>query len=902
MTDASPVEQDTQHQQPRELPSSETLDLQYPQLLLQASFASLLSSSFSSASQSRILPMPASEHSLSESWASLSEADYTPDEDSRSEITGTFSLLGTTPSEGLQSDEEQEDIHEPEEGHDEAPTDSDDPAELPTPIQTSISQLHDAQPYDSTYTIGAPSPNAIKFVEAESRPIGHGRVDLMHSVKVFDEKEKARLAKDIAKVHRAVQLNGTIRMTTSQGSIRRDRPFRLLYGGSPRATETRAEILKKVGDVLVASSSVDMRHNLDASRYHVIPSEFGPGSSPNYAELIPLQFQQMIVDECVSAVAFKQDSAHTQIRLKYKGGQLTLSVWDGAAYRVPRGSGWDPPDLAIIFVSESDDNERQLFSGRLNEFTSRHHIPTLVVRDENDWSASYDYIVPDRRSLHMCVESRTTGILQLLPIDLSSFINLDAGQLNKHIACLCAIYAQDADRQREAPKPKSTQELQQTSGDVEKNLSKSIVAQNRAKAYWVKHEDTIYKALQVSAGIFLLILGFSFCRETLVLLAAYFSGASSMSSIAPSTTALSSQSAASMITTSAIRPTTVAFVSTMGLPNKPSVGGLTATGLEKDLARLVSEAAETYNKSDKFQVQILGDGHVVVKAPQRLLGKKKSPRITVSVMRGSTEVPSNTSKLFEGLYTVKIAREHANGLLNVTIAVKKPAITEAHELDFGQPWIPADKLRDAFDHLWRPIWERVAIFDDHPGVKISNVLANAQGRLQSASASGMGIARNLTTQYGPSLRKLSKAGQSKSQGLYTDAVQHAQAAAQAVGRETYTELQQLRTASRIAGQEASAIAHKFLADVSARISQVRERAGSIDLDQVRDKLIRSEMLADAQERARKMTDGITRKVKSRRELVKAAQAARRKGRAEKKCKKRSDKKPWHSNVRINFGL
>lgn len=845
--------------------------------------------------------MPASEHSLSESWASLSEADYNPDEDARSETTGRFSLLDTTPSDDLHSDEEHEDIDEPQNNHEEVATDTHGYVEQPTPIQTSVARLADPQPYDSTSTIGAPSPNAIRFVEADLGPMGHGRVDLMHSVKVFDEKEKSQLAKSIPKVHRAVQLNGTIRMTTSRDSIRRDRPFRLLYGGSPRVSETRAEILKKVGDVLVASTSADMRHNLDASRYHVIPSEFGPGSSPNYAELIPLQFQQMIVDECVSAEAFKQDSAHSQIQLKYKGGQLMLSIWDGTTYRVPKGSGWDPPDLAIIFVGESDDNVRKLFSGRLNEFTSRHHIPTLVIRDENDWSISYDYIVPDRRSLHMCVESRATGILQLLPIDLSSFINLDAGQLNKHIACLCAIYDQDAERQKQALKPKSTQISRDTTGDVEKNLSKSIMAQNRTKAFLAKHDDDIKRTLGVSAGILVLIIGFSFCRAVFVLIAASFGGAASVSGVVPSITALSSSSVTSVVTTTAMTPTTVASMSTAGLHDKASVIGLTAPGVDKNLARLVSEAAEIRNKSDNFQVQILGDGHVVVKAPQRLLAKKKTPRITVTVMRGSSEVPSNISWLFEGLYTVKIAREHANGLLNVTIAVKKPAITETYELDFGQPWIPADKLKDAFDHLWRPIWERVTNLDNHIGVRLSNILADAQGRLQSVSTNSMSIARNLAAQYDPLLRKLSKTGQSKSQSLCTDAMYHAQAAAQTLGRETYAELRQLRTVSVAAGQEASTIAHKAFADASACIGHLRELAGSIDLEQVRNKFIRSETLADAQDRARRMADGVVRKFKARREQVKAKKVDRRKNRGEKKCRKRSDKKPWHSNVRI-FGL
>jgi hypothetical protein len=904
MTDVSPPvhdsEQEHEHERALETPASGEVDLRYPQILLQASFASLLSSSFPSTAETQLATMPMSEHSLSESWTSLSEADYGPDEDTRSQTTGVVSLLDTTASEDSHSEAEHEDASETDDDEDEedqAAANTQEPAEPSTPIRTSVAQLRDAQPYDSTSTIGAPSPNAIKFLEADLWPMT-GRVDLMHSVKVFDEKERADLVRYIPKVHRAAQLNGTIRMTTSRGSLRRDRPFRLLYSGSPLAAETRAEILKKIGDVLVASSDLNIRHDMNASRYHVIPSEFGPGSSPNYAELIPLQFQQMIVDECIAAEAFKQESTHSQIQLKYKGGHSILSLWDGATYRVPKGSGWDPPDLAVIFVREGDGTERQLFSGRLNEFTSRHHIPTLVIRDDNDWSSSYDYIIPDRRSLHMCVESRATGILQILPIDLSSFINLDASQLNKHIACLCEIYDQDAERKKIALKLRQAPSSREIAGDVEKNLSKSIVAQNRTKAFLVKHENAINKAWQFSVGILLLILGLSICKELVVALAAFFGGVSSLTGFAPSTTH-SIQPTVSMVTTTAIIPTSVASVSTISIQNKVSSVALTAPNLDKELARLVSDAAAVHNESDNFQVQILGDCHVIVKAPQRLLGKKKPPKVVISVTRGSAEVPSNTSKLFEGLYTVKIDREHANGLLNVTIVVKKPFITETCELEFGQPWMPADKLKEAIKHFWLPIRDHADLFEQDPRITLGNVLATAQDNLQALSTFGVSLVSNIT-QYGPSVRNLSYTTQSKSQDLYTNTVHRAKVVTQAFGRQTHAELQQLGQMSHVASQRASTLARDLFAGLSARIVSIRDAAGHLDLEDIRDKLVRSETMAEAQERARKLSNDVSHKVKAHREKVKAKKAERRKTRAERKMKKREGRKAWHDNVRVNF--
>lgn len=906
MTDVSPLVQTPNQDNSHEKPTSGAVevDLRYPQILLQASFASLLSSSFPAPAESQVTTMPASDHSLSESWTSLSEADYAQDEDSRSEATGVMSLLDTNASEDSRSEVEQEeasDMDDDEEQEQDAIS-MQERVELPTPVQTSVAQLREPQPYDSTSTIGAPSPNAIKFVEAELWP-RTGRVDLMHSVKVFDEEEKAHLAKHIPKALRAAQLNGTIRMTTSRRSIRCDRPFRLLYSGSPLATETRAEILKKVGDVLVASSDLNIRHDMNASRYHVIPSEFGPGSSPNYAELIPLQFQQMIVDECIVAEAFKEEpthGTHSQIQLKYKSGLSILSLWDGSTYQVPRGGGWDPPDLAIIFVREDDGVERQLFSGRLTEFTSRHDIPTIVIRDDNDWSSSYDYIVPDRRSLHMCVESRATGILQILPIDLSSFVNLDAGQLNKHIACLCEIYDQDAERKKIALKLRMTPESREAAGDVEKNLSKSIMAQNRTKAFLVKHEDAINKIWQLSVGMLLLVLGLSICKEFLVFLAALVGGASSMTGVAPSTTIQSIQPIASVITTTAVIPTSIASVSTASIQTKPSAVGMTALTMDTELARLVSDAAAVRNKSDNFQVQILGDGHVIVKAPERLLGKKKSPKVTISILRGSVEVPSNASKLFDGLYSVKIDREHANGILNVTISVKKPSITETHELEFGQPWIPAGRFRDAIRQFWQPFRDQVDLLRVDPRVTLTNVLATAQENLQAVSSFGASLVSNVTVHYGPAVQNLSHAAQSKSQDLYTDSVRRAKVVAEAVGRETYDELQQISEISHLARKQVSAFAYKLYATISARVAYLRDHTTYVDLDTLRDRTIRSETLAEAQERAQKIADDVVNKVSARRENRKARKLERRNEKIEKQLKKREGEKAWHENVRVNF--
>jgi hypothetical protein len=120
--------------------------------------------------------------------------------------------------------------------------------------------------------------------------------------------------------------------------------------------------------------------------------------------------------------------------------------------------------------------------------------------------------------------------------------------------------------------------------------------------------------------------------------------------------------------------------------------GLTKLDSPSDLTELISsKSLRAVNKSDHFQVHVIGDSHIVVKAPWGFKAKNKSSPFTVIVLRGDQVLDSTLSKVFDGIYTVSVDHEEAYGPLNVTIRRHKSSHVEGHEIDFGAQWLKVEE-------------------------------------------------------------------------------------------------------------------------------------------------------------------------------------------------------------------
>jgi hypothetical protein len=97
---------------------------------------------------------------------------------------------------------------------------------------------------------------------------------------------------------------------------------------------------------------------------------------------------------------------------------------------------------------------------------------------------------------------------------------------------------------------------------------------------------------------------------------------------------------------------------------------------------------EISKPTDIFEIQVVGDCHLVIKPPSRHAAARRQPKFSVQVSRRGQPLQYELSKLFEGVYSLKLAREEAYGLVNVTITtVSKPPTVQVVPVDLGIPWL-----------------------------------------------------------------------------------------------------------------------------------------------------------------------------------------------------------------------
>ncbi|KAF7616052.1 hypothetical protein AFLA_009555 [Aspergillus flavus NRRL3357] len=232
---------------------------------------------------------------LSESWATLSASDVHSEDGSRSEQTDVGSLIDQAGPDDVASIDEQYSGSEVD-GNEDDDYDSKSNVfgsqELPALFPQIRGSIDDSN--ITTKTAFRQSTESIEFAEPEKWPEVE-QVELKHTIRMFEGIEADELKSQFSINLRDSILTATVQQTMTKKSLDTDKPFRVLYIGDP---EFRNIILDKIGDVLVSSTCSDFESSsTESSRYHVVPTSFGTGAVPNFAELLPIHVQ-LIVDEC----------------------------------------------------------------------------------------------------------------------------------------------------------------------------------------------------------------------------------------------------------------------------------------------------------------------------------------------------------------------------------------------------------------------------------------------------------------------------------------------------------------------------------------------------------------------------------------------------------------------------
>lgn len=236
-----------------------------------------------------------------------------------------------------------------------------------------------------------------------------------------------------------------VRQTMSGQKLVPDGPFRVIYVGDPVAKEA---IMQKLGSTLAAFST-NSSHSLEkaSSRYSVVPiSSFGQRRSPEVL-LVDSVGLEISVQDCVNASFSRVEGGNDSISLTLSDNKLVTSAWSSLESRFAvstRQGVWQLPHVAVFYLSDSDSICTKQTRRFTRAFMSRHRIKCLTIAQTQILTGRAEAVTLDYSTPHLCLETvnadqSKSSVVSRLPVDTSTFLQIDATQLNRNLAGLVEV-------------------------------------------------------------------------------------------------------------------------------------------------------------------------------------------------------------------------------------------------------------------------------------------------------------------------------------------------------------------------------------------------------------------------------------------------------------------------------
>ena len=591
---------------------------------------------------------------------------------------------------------------------------------------------------------------AIEFVEPSITNLNFSRpLEVSHTLNIIDAQDTPvsnfyldMLERGSGKVAVTVRQN-----MASHGLQLRGRPYKILYIGD---SSMRDVIVQKIATALAVSlndSSFPTAEKSRPSKFNVVPiSAFGEETSPEVV-LIDSSGLEMSIEECSFASFARDEGGNDTIRMQLCDGSQVASSWSRSKFVI--SNDWRIPDIAIICTSERDSVAMKQTRRIARSFMSRHKIQTIVITETSHSDFHADAIALDYLTPHIRLESlESLGQNRIqngrcLPIDLATFLSIDAGQMNRNLACLDAdrgspkdcVLPSVAKSRRSSHDRLSFQEIYDAFvTDIRKDGLKGL---NRYE-YMAGFAVILMSVLGIVVVGFGLpgILGASRVLSSRVLP----TNVVSTSALGVSTSTIATAAPLSLPGLSVL-----AGSSASSTPARVSPAGSLSTDI--DIASFLLDAYTLApNKSEQFKVHVLGDCHIVLRPPHWFGKTKKAPKLLFKITRGDKTLEHQMAILFDGVYALQIPREESYGVLNVAVWTEsKPKIEESFEVDFGSSWFKVVGWKKASRILTETISRdlhsvktSLGIFYDHTKTRLSKSIHQrrasivAQGEAEKA--------------------------------------------------------------------------------------------------------------------------------------------------------------------------
>lgn len=561
------------------------------------------------------------------------------------------------------------------------------PSNPPSRRQSDVLALSDQVPMEKLYK----EQEAIEFIEPSITNLNFQKpFEVSHTLKIIDGQDAA-----VSKIYgnmlarRSGKVAVTVRQTLASHSLQlRARPYKILYVGD---SSMRDVVVQKIATALAASlnhSSSPNSQKPRPSKFNVVPiSAFGEDTSPEVV-LIDSSGLEMSVEECSFASFAKTEGGNDTISMQLTDGSQVVSSWSGSNFLI--SNNWRIADIAVICSSESDSVAVKQTRRIARSFMSRHAVQTIAITKASYSGSHADAITLDYLTPHIHLESlehmghSRTQTVRRLPIDLATFLRIDAGQLNRNLACLTA--ARGYSKGYAPPKAAKSRKTSHDRLSV-KEIYDAFVADIRKDGLkgLNRYEYMAGFVVMLISVLSMVVVGFGL---TGIL------GASRVSNSRVFPTSVASNPALS-ISTSTIAtaaplslPSLSALAASLASSTPARVSPVKSLSTDVDIASFLLDAHTLApNKSDEFKVHVLGDCHIVLRPPHWFSSMKKNPKLLFKVTRGGKTLKHHISTLFDRVYAMQIPSEDSYGVLNIKVWTEsKPKIEEKFEVDFGSSW------------------------------------------------------------------------------------------------------------------------------------------------------------------------------------------------------------------------
>lgn len=543
--------------------------------------------------------------------------------------------------------------------------------------------------------------------------VGAETVAVKHTVRDYDEAQTALIAHQMNLHSPPTRMVASIRQTMAKSGLSLKSPLRILYIGSHAAKE---EIIHKIASS-VAASVTDKSRSASGGRssqlFTVVPvGAFGSEKAPEI-ELMHSSGCQINVEDCTSAVNMRYEDEPGRpdvIKLSLEDNVTYHSVWDKSGEFIVEPA-WDLPHIAIFYCAHTDTPETKRTRTFAKTFMNRHKVPSIIISHLQTVERSFGCMTLDQHALHMCLESRNFKsprniIHYRLPIDLASFLNIDARQMNRNLAYLTGLH-------EDAAEIVTTKKVRFSTADVEMAgpLASSVsFVRSRSRAQLIA-------ALMPLAMIAMTVF-FSGLLANLTLMntrpSVIINGHSASAMPKASTTIsavtdfavtspLNSAPPAVSTKTIAVEPAWIKG------PNSLSVIPQADVIVVKDSRKATTSVPK---ETTVCAAEVLDKQEVLIRIPySSLISWLGQEAMSLDVSRGNHVVETERAYSSNDGIILRFPRKEAHGRLNISIVTsKKPKINETFEVDFGSDW--AHEVEDSwaafYDFAGKPMLDTLS--------------------------------------------------------------------------------------------------------------------------------------------------------------------------------------------------